>query len=289
MPQLNASGDFRDLVLEHFEALPPQQQAIATFLVEHLAEVPFLSIPTIAARTGASEATVVRLAQRLGFEGFAELKMALLELVRGRLSAPRVAGDEVDGSADVLAAVARLEQGNIQKLVEGVAPAEFRAAAAALFKADHVYVFGFGISSILADLGGYLLTEIGLRATVLSTRYSSPREQVVALRPSDLLLAFSFPPYSRQTLELLAETAERGLPTLVITDRVTSPAAGHARHLFFAPSHNMNFTNAVASAAVLLNALTTEVAVRHQGRAVEALSRINRILAEEGDVVHEGR
>lgn len=289
MPVLSGASDFRDLVLEHYDGLPPQQQAIATFLLEHSGEIPFLPIPTIASRTGASEATVVRLAQRLGFEGFAELKMALLELVRGRMATPRTAEEVSEDTADVLNSVARLEQNNIQRLAETVTTAELRAAAAALFKADHVYVFGFGISSVLADLGGYLLTEIGLRATVLSTRYSSPREQVVALRASDLLLAFSFPPYSRQTLELLAEIAERGLPTVVVTDRVTAPASTHARHLFVAPSHNMNFTNAIAAATVLLNALATEIAMRHQGRAVDALSKINRILAEEGDVVHEGR
>ncbi|MCL4839237.1 MAG: MurR/RpiR family transcriptional regulator [Thermoanaerobaculia bacterium] len=284
MHELKAEADFRELVLGHLGELPPQQQAIAAFLLEHLGEVPFLSVPTIAQQTGASEATVVRLAQRLGFDGFSELKAALLELVRERLAAPRAL--VANGEAELLSGVARLEQGNVQRLVERLSPADFRAAAAALFKADHVYLFGMGISSLLSELAAYLMTEIGLRVTALSTRFSSPREQLVALRASDLLFAFSFPPYSRQTLDLLAEAAQRGLPTVVVTDRPDAPAAASARHVLAAPTDNMLLTNAVAAVTVLLNALVTEIAVRHQGRAVDALTRINRILAEEEDVLH---
>ncbi|HSM51695.1 MAG TPA: MurR/RpiR family transcriptional regulator [Thermoanaerobaculia bacterium] len=285
MQELRSEADFRELVLGHLGELPPQQQAIAAFLLEHLGEVPFLSVPTIAQQTGASEATVVRLAQRLGFDGFSEMKGALLELVRERLAAPRAAL-AANGEAELLASVARLEQGNVQRLVERLSPADFRAAAAALFKADHVYLFGMGISSLLSELAAYLMTEIGLRVTALSTRFSSPREQLVALRASDLLFAFSFPPYSRQTLDLLAEAAQRGLPTVVVTDRPDAPAAASARHVLAAPTDNMLLTNAVAAVTVLLNALVTEIAVRHQGRAVDALTRINRILAEEEDVLH---
>lgn len=283
MKDLTAAGDFRSLVLSRYEDLPPQQQTIASYLLDHLSEVPFLSVPSIAQRTGVSEATVSRFAQRLGYDGFSEMKMALLELLRHRLlpQAP-----PADDAADILASVARLEQGNVQRLVDALDRQTFRAAAAALFKADHVYAFGLGISSLLAEMAGYLLTEVGLRSTVLSTRYSSPREQLVALRPTDLLLAFSFPPYSKQTVELVREVAGRGLPTIVISDRATAPAAPLARHLFVTPSDNMMFTNATAAVTVLLNALTTEIAVRHQGKTVEALSQINRILAEDEDLIH---
>ena len=34
--------DFRDLVVKHAAALPPQQRAIADYLLEHLQTVPFM-------------------------------------------------------------------------------------------------------------------------------------------------------------------------------------------------------------------------------------------------------
>lgn len=286
---IGQESDFRDLVLAHLGELPPQQQLIATFLLEHLREVPFLSVPEMSERTGASEATVVRLAQRLGYEGFSELKMVLLELVRGELrpTARSTAAATERPDDDTLSAVVRLEQHNLRRAAEGIERRQFHAAAAALFKADHVFAFGMGVSAYLAELSAYLLAQIGLRATAVSTRFTSPREQLVALRPTDLVLVFSFPPYSKQTVSFLEEASERALPSLVITDRQTATAARLARHLFVVPTHNMLFTNAITGVVALLNALVTEIAVRHQGKAVEALSRINRILSEDEDVLHE--
>ena len=50
-------------------------------------------------------------------------------------------------------------------------------------------------------------------------------------------------------------------------------------------SDNMMFTNAVAAVTVLLNALATEIATSHREESIAALSRINRALAEDDDVL----
>ncbi len=287
IPGFDDDSTLRELIHEHFDDLPPQQQAIANYLLDHAREIPFLSIPELAQRTGASEATVVRFSQRIGFEGFAELKMVLLERLRSEMRGSTRSEPDSIAEDDILDSVSKLEQTNLQRTLEAVDRKEFRSAAALLFKADHIYTFGMGISAYLAELACYLLTQIGLRTTPISTRFSSPREQVVTLRPTDLVLAFSFPPYSRQTLALLEEANDRGLPTIVITDRYAAPATRVSRHSFIVPSHNMMFTNSVSSVVILLNALVTEIAVRHQGEAVEALSRINRILAADEDLIHD--
>ena len=61
-------------MLAQFEGLPAQQQAAASFFLDHLKDVPFLSVPELARRARVSEATIVRLAQRLGYSGFSDLK-----------------------------------------------------------------------------------------------------------------------------------------------------------------------------------------------------------------------
>lgn len=291
MPKIQSETDFRALVREHFDSLPPQQQSVAEFLVERIREVPFLSIPELAERSGASEATVVRFAQRIGYSGFSGLKMDLLEALREQV-VPRSGGPPLPSRTDdveSLQAVARQEMQNIQRTLEEVDREEFRKATTALFKADHVYSFGLGISSYFAELLTYLMAQIGLRATTLSTRFSSHLEQLVPLRPTDLLVVFSLPPYSKPTLEILENVAERGIPNVAICDRVTAPAASIADRILTVRSDNLLFTNSFAAMATLLNALTTEIAVRHQDHAFEALSAINRILNEDQDVIEDSR
>jgi DNA-binding MurR/RpiR family transcriptional regulator len=154
-----------------------------------------------------------------------------------------------------------------------------------LHDADHVFTFGLGISAQLAELASYLMTEHGLRANRLSTHFTSPREQLVTMRPGDVLLVFSFPPYSRQTLEMLEEARERGMRTVAITDRAAAPAVALAHKALRVSSHGMTFTNTTSSTTVLLNALAVEIASHHRDDTVDALSRINRILSEGGLLV----
>lgn len=279
----------RERLLAHINELSPQQRLIAEFLLDNLQEVPFLSVPQVAERTGASEATVVRLCQRIGFSGYSDLKMALVETLREELQ-PASHGHEApaaDAQTYPLAAVAALEGHNIQRTLDMVDRGVFETVATLLFRADHIFTFGLGISAHLADLASYLFTEHGLRSTCFATRFTSPREQLVALRASDLVLVFSLPPYSRQSLDVLKEARERGARTVAITDRPSAPAAALADQSLPVSSHGMMFTNATAAVNVLLNALLVQIAFRHRGDTVEALSRINRILRDQNDLVGE--
>ena len=286
-----SSTDVRQRVLASAASLTRQQRVVSDFVLDHLHEIPFLSVPQIAERTGASEATVVRFCQRLGYSGYADLKMALVDALRDEMASGSAtsAADSTDIGRDSLLAVAKLEQQNIERTLGSVDRSTFRRVAAALFRADHVFTFGLGISAYLADFACYLFVEHGLRATRLSTRYTSPREQFVVMRPADLVVAFSFPPYSRQTLEVLEESRDRGIPSVVVTDRETAPSASLAREALIVSSHGMTFTNATASVHVLLNALVVEIAATHRGQTVDAISRINRILREKAYLVDGDR
>ena len=288
MPTVTRESDLRELIVRHAAELPPQQRAIADYLLEHLQTVPFLSVPELAQRTGVSEATIVRFAQRIGYSGFSELKMDLVELLQERL------GDSGRGvsrppSEDVLQQVADLEIGNIRRSLETTDRAVFADIGEAVYRADHTYTFGMGISAHLAEIAAYTLVQIGVRASALSTRFSAPREQVVALRPSDVLIALSFPPYSRQTLELLREASGRGLATCAVCDRFTAPAAQLARWTLAVKSDNTMFTNAIAAITVLVNALAAEIATCHRQRALETFAQINRMLGEDEDLVPPDR
>jgi DNA-binding MurR/RpiR family transcriptional regulator len=282
-------GSLRDRLLSHVNQLSRQQRLIAEYLLDNLQEVPFLSVPQLAQRSGASEATVVRLCKSIGFDGFSDMKMAVVENLREEMNTSSAAGEDSPGTAtDVLEAVAELERHNIRTTLNGIDRAAFDRAATLLCEAGHIFTFGLGISAHLAELAAYLFTEHGLRANHFSTRFTSPREQLVTMRESDVLMVFSFPPYSRQTLEMLEEAADRSMKTIAVTDRLSAPAAANASETLVVSSHGMTFTNATSSTNVLLNALVVEIASSHRGETVDALSSINRILRDRSDVVDDG-
>lgn len=282
-------GSLRDRLLDHVNQLSRQQRLIAEYLLDHLQEVPFLSVPQLAQRSGASEATVVRLCQAIGFDGFSDMKMAVVENLREEMNKPDTEpSDDAVSGTDVLEAVAELERHNIHTTLESIDRDSFARVASLLHGANHTFTFGLGISAYLAELAAYLFTEHGLRANRLSTHFTSPREQLVTLRDSDVLMVFSFPPYSLQTLEVLEEASRRNAKTIAITDRLGAPAVPIASEFLLVSTHGMTFTNATSSINVLLNALVVELASRHRGDTVDALSNINRILRDRSDLVDDG-
>jgi DNA-binding MurR/RpiR family transcriptional regulator len=284
MPTDKITGDVRDRILEHVEELPPQQRAIAEYLMDNLETVPFLSVPELARRCHVSEATIVRFGQRIGFSGFAELKMALVELLQNRLGLEDETGDS-ELADDLIESVAVHESRNIRRTVESIDREVFAAIADRVFGADHVYTFGMGISAHIAELAAYTLVQVGIAAHPMSTSYSSPKEQVVTMAANDLLLVVSLPPYSRQSLELVSAAAEAGATTVALSDRLTAPASRRADLSLAVRSDNLTFTNAVAAMTVVVNALATAIATRHRDEAIDAFARISRVLSDDPDVL----
>ena len=290
LPGDNGQASVREQLLANAANLSRQQQVIADFLLDNLQEIPFLSVMEVAERTGTSEATVVRLSQRIGYNGYARLKMALVDMLREEMSEAEASGgarDRVDLGKDVLAAMSRLEVQNIERTLKSIDRRSFESAARLLSEADHVFTFGLGISAHLADLAAYLFTEHGVRSTALDPRYTSPREQLVVLRPGDVILGLSFRPYSAETIEVLKEARSRGLGTVVITDRATAPATEFAEQALLVSCEGMTFTNTTASVDVVLNALAVKVASERQDQSTEVLARINRILTEQNSLVDD--
>ena len=290
MTNSSRESDFRTLVLRRYDGLPGQQQVAASFFLDHLQDIPFLSVPELARRAEVSEATIVRFAQRIGYTGFSDLKADLLDALRDSMALhpeldDGVAEMEEESEQETLIAVAQQDIRNIQRTLESLDRDAFHAVASAIFKADHVYSFGLGISAQFAELVTYLLTQIGLRGTTLSSKFTSPLEQVVAFRPTDLLIAFSFPPYSRPTIELVKMASERGVVTVAISDRASAPVARVARHVLTMHTENLLFTNSFAALSVLLNSLATAVALQHRAHVVEAVSQINRILESDDQLI----
>ena len=288
MKKRATENDFRSLVTRQAAALPRQQRSIAEYVLEHLTTVPFLSIPELARRVDVSEATVVRFAQRLGYPGFSELKMELVDILQDHLNLGDGDASEVVAD-DIVASVADLEISNISRTVEALDRTLFAEVGEALFRASTVYTFGMGVSAHLAELAAYALLQVGLRTHSLSTRFSSPLEQLVAAVETDLLMVFSLPPYSRQGLDMLSEARKLGVKAVAITDGVTAPAARLATWTLPVKSDNMMFTNAVAAVTVVLNALATEIATSHREEAIAALSKINRALSEDREVLTSKR
>ena len=149
-------------------------------------------------------------------------------------------------------------------------------------KASHVYTFGLGISSLLARVLSYSLNQVAVRSTPFAHEHETFFEQIHQVTPSDVAVAFSFHPYSRETIDTAQALAAKGVPVVAVTDRVTSPVCFVSKAVLPIASQNLLFTNSISAVSVLINALTTEVALRSKDRATDNLRETEELLQQAG-------
>lgn len=65
---------FTDLVNEHYEELNETELLMCTYIMEHSAIVPTMSLLDFAQKSLSSKSSVIRFSQKLGFTGFTELR-----------------------------------------------------------------------------------------------------------------------------------------------------------------------------------------------------------------------
>ena len=75
-------ADFRQRLEDHHPDFTKSQQHIASYLLASYDEAAFLPAADLARRLGVSEATLVRFAQAIGYDGFRELRRSLQALYR---------------------------------------------------------------------------------------------------------------------------------------------------------------------------------------------------------------
>jgi DNA-binding MurR/RpiR family transcriptional regulator len=275
--------DLQYLVQSAYPNLPENQRKVADVLLQRIREVPFLSVIDLENLSGASKATVVRLAQSLGFSGYLELRERVRAGAQSELSEaetlPLLSGESEE---ETLTAVARQDVMNINQTIAQIDREVFGRVVEMILHASHVYTIGLGVSSLLARVLAYSLNQVAVRSTAFAHEHETFFEQIHQVGPSDVLVAFSFHPYSRETIDTARALAVRGVPVVAVTDRVTSPLSFVSKEVLPIASQNLLFTNSLSAISVLINALATEVALHNQQRATDNLKATEELLRQAG-------
>jgi DNA-binding MurR/RpiR family transcriptional regulator len=173
-----------------------------------------------------SEATVTRLAIRLGYRGFPELRAALGEAVRSRISSlERASLEEGTGEEPLFRRVLNLEATLTRELAEGLPAESFERAVEMLDEADRVFVAGVRPSACLTE---YFAFHLGILRRNVHALTGSELETRLILRdsaPRTVGVLFSFPRYPAATERIGRVLREREIPLIGITDGPLSPIA----------------------------------------------------------------
>jgi DNA-binding MurR/RpiR family transcriptional regulator len=274
--------DIHDRILANFDGFPTQLKSAAKRLLDHPDDVALLSMREVARRAKVTPATMTRLAQRLGFEGFDQLRQVYSDAVRER---PYTVQDSFSGRAEGLLARRNLDgdgalvadtlaglSGHLKSLSEPETIASIGRAADLIVARDRLFCIGARSSYPAAYLASYLLSLIGQQSLLVDGAGGTGLDRLRSLNGSDAVLALTIAPYTRNTVEAVAFAAERKATIVAITDSVASPIARHASASIIVPTETPSFLQTMTPAFIVVECLAALVAAKRGRSALKAIA-----------------
>jgi DNA-binding MurR/RpiR family transcriptional regulator len=271
-------------ILDHQERLTRAQKQVLKYLLDHSAEAVFLTAASLARKAGVSEATVIRLAQVLGFEGYPELQRRLREEFQDRLSTvsrfqetARQGGTE----GDILAGIMQEDMRNLSQTLQDLSPEAFHQAVRDLDGAERIFVAGLRGAHAPALVLSLYLRFLKKDARLVTPGTGDVWNNIFGVGSRDLVVGISFPRYTRLTVEILAYARQQGARVGAITDSLLSPLAEFADWVLPVHSRLESFIESFAAPMSLVNALLTAVSVQNLDRTVQALKEREALWKEK--------
>ncbi|TNE73390.1 MurR/RpiR family transcriptional regulator [bacterium] len=264
-------------IADHYKSLTRNQRKVADYILNNMNEVAFLSVIELGGKCGASKATVVRLTQRLGYDGYVEFKAELQDAIQSKFSLLEQV-PAIPTSGNSLVDVAQKEVKHINQTIESITPEVLASVVKSLNQAETIFTFGQGGSALISQLFAYLLNQIAMNARSLVSTHLSVEQQIVNASSKDVLVVFSFPPYSKSTIENAKLASEKGIKVLAFTDSRTSPIYHHANQCLFIRGEKTAYSNSFAALSVTMNALVVELMAVNKEKSMRHLKNVHDLM-----------
>ena len=275
--------DISQRIRRKYSSFSKGQKKIATAILQDYDKVAFMTAAQLGSFCQVSESTVVRFATELGYDGYPDMRRAVKELVRTKLTPNQrieVANRRI-GDRDLLGNVLLEDMEKIKISLEGIDKSAFHAAVHSLLKANHIYIFGARSSAALAYFLNYNLELVVDNIKLLQPSSGGEVfEQILSIKEGDVLFAISFPRYSKKVVDAVRYAHEQKATVVALTDSSLSPLNEFADHLLTAQSDMASFADSLVAPLSIINAVLAAIAKERQSDISSRFDKLERLWDE---------
>jgi len=262
-------------IQEYYTKMSANQKKIANYLLQNYDQAAFFTAAQLGEALNVSESTVIRFAVFLAYDGYPQLNRALQDMLKNKISTVErlQLSAEKSNQNILLQKVFSTDIQNIRRTMEEISAHDFQKAVEEIIRAKRIYIIS-ARSAISLGHFLYFYLQLLLKKCVFLNDRQLFFEELSNVKPKDLVIAISFPRYSKHTVEGLKLASEKGAQTLSITDSVTSPLARFSQNILVAHSGMTSFIDSFAAPLSLINALIIAVGTKEAAKTKTALSEL---------------
>ena len=268
---------------KNYEQMSKGQKLLADYILKNYDKAVFLTAAKLGKVVGVSEATVVRFATQLGYQGYPGFQKALEELVRNKLNS--IQRMEVTygriSQSEILASVLQSDIEKIKLTLANMDQNAFELAVDTILNAKRIYVVGIRSCAPLANFLSFYLNLIFDNVTSVHTNSSSEIfEQLIRIGAEDVIIGISFPRYSMRTLKALEFASNRKAKVITLTDSVHSPMTLYSSCNLIARSDMASIVDSLVAPLSVVNALVVALCMKKQKDVIATLETLEQIWDE---------
>ena len=281
MQQVSASAVLDRLSAE-WEALTPEAQKAARYVLENPQDVGVFTVREVAEAAQVKPNTVVRMARQAGFQGYEDLRAPFRDAIRSSsfnfadrarwLQKVAKSGDLGELYADL----AQAAMGNIEETFAGISPLALQRAAEAIWNSRTTYVLGVGVNNGHAHNFAYLASTGMMSFQPIPNAGTTAVDELAWSDARDVLIAMTIRPYRSEVVAAVRVAREQGVQVIAISDSTVSPIVRSAQHSFIVATDTPQFfPSSVATTALLETLLSLVISVAPE-RIVQRVKLFHR-------------
>ena len=261
----DVSSAVLDRLSDEWEALTPEAQKAARYVLENPQDVGVSTVREIAEAAQVKPNTVVRMARQVGFDGYEDFREPFRQAIRsGPAQFPDRARWLQDAGksgalgglyADMVGAAIR----NLEETFAGIDADRLQAAAEAIWNSRTVYTLGIGVNSANAQNFTYLASTGMMQFRAIPRMGSTPVDDLAFADERDVLIAMTSRPYRSEVIDTVQIAAAQGMTIIGISDSAASPVIRGAAHGFVVSVDTPQFFPSSVSIIALLETLLSLV------------------------------
>ena len=266
-----------------FDSLSPQLRRGAQYILERPDEVAFTSMRQLAKRANVQPATMVRLAQRLGLEGYEDLRAPFrdelqrqptgygwrarqLQARTGRRSGGRALNHL---ASEMMAA----DRENLSLTLQAIGADGLAATSTVLANSRRLFIMGLRSLYSAAFYTHYACSMFRDNTVLLDGPGGTYADRLRGIGAGDAMLIFSLEPYSSEVIQAAGYAVDQGADLVAVTDSLVSPLAALTPHLLLVGTDGPALFKSVVPAIAVAQTLVAQMLAQGGQSALDAVAK----------------
>ena len=259
-----------------YQDMSRQQRRAARYVLNTPTEIALYPLRQVASRAGVGAATMVRLANSMGFASYNEFRELFRDGLRN--GADRYYGSRAEkfisrrSGFDTLHRATRdTLSRSIEETFDAASAAQVEAAGQTIARARRFYILGLRSNYAVAFYFHYVLSTFLSNVVLLEDRMEMLIDELGELGDRDALLVMSSEPYAASAVKAVEYAVKVGAAVIALTDSPVAPVTRGAKHVFALPITTTSFYQSMVSKMALIEAFVAYLFAKGGARAVSRM------------------